>query len=283
MESPPPNAFATHESPKEGETCVFYVSSHGSAGDHWFDWLARGLNAHPDMMIYMGESVRSKYLKERSRKDRPDLLAFTEFLTDLGKPYRAIGEAYAYRAYQLEALKPVYGDRVRFVNIVRHPYCWLSSYVHWRATNMGMPPDQTSAVEHEWSVTRHDEFAALGLEPYTRDQVEIWASHQGMHILNRMISDTARGIWRWNLEKLVEDRDAFSEMVGYLTHGRVKFDRALLDTIYSWTMTPFRAGGRVLTDPAAERAAWPAWKEAAWDKLVSTDVRQMFERWGYEL
>jgi hypothetical protein len=268
-------------SPRPGETCVFYISSHGSAGDHWFDWLARALNAHPDLMIYMGESVRSKYLKERSRKDRPELLAYTEFLTDLGKPYQAIGETYAYRAYQLQALSPVYGDRVRFVNVVRHPYCWLSSYVHWRTTNMGMPPGQTSAVEHEWSVTRHDEFAAL--EPYGRDDIAVWASHQGMHILNRMLSDAAPGVRNLPLETLVADRGAFGDMAAYLTHGRIEFPPALLDTIYAWVMTPFRPGGRVLRDAAAERATWPAWKARAFEALVRPEVRAMFEGFGYRL
>jgi hypothetical protein len=271
------------DSPRVGETCVFYISSHGSAGDHWFDWLARGLNAHPDVMIYMGESVRSKYLKERSRKERPDLLAFTEFLTDLGKPYRAIGECYAYRAYQLEALLPVHGDRVRFVNIVRHPYCWLSSYVHWRTTNMGMPAGQISAVEHEWSVTRHAEFAALGLQPYGREDIAVWASHQGMHILNRMLSDAAPAVRNLPLETLVADRGAFCDLAAHLTHGRISFPPALLDTIYGWVMTPFRVGGRVLTAPEAERAAWPAWKERAWEALVTPPVRAMFTSWGYQL
>jgi hypothetical protein len=282
-EGDPMNPFASSRSPREGETCVFYISSHGSAGDHWFDWLARALNAHPDLFIYMGESVRSKYLKERSRKERPDLLAFTEFLTDLGKPYQAIGECYAYRAYQLEALAPVHGDRVRFVNVVRHPYCWLSAYVSWRCTNMGMPPGQTLSVDHEWNVTRHDEFKALGLQPYTREQIDVWASLQGMHILNRMISDAAPGVHNVRLEKLVEDRDTLNETIGLLTHGRVKFERPLLDLIYGWTQTPFRVGGRVLDDPAKERAAWPEWKVRAFGKLVEPRVRRMFEGFGYDL
>lgn len=262
---------------------MFYVTSHGSAGDHWFDWFARGLNAHPDQMIYMGESVRSKYLKERSRKQRPDPVAFTAFLTDLGKPYRAIGETYAYRSYQLESVQARHGDRVRFVNVVRHPYCWLTSYVRWRTSNMGMPAGQTMAIEHEWNVARHEEFDALGLHPYTRSDVDVWASHQGMHILNRMVSDARSGVKNVRLEEIVRSRDIFSQTVAYLTHGRLVFDAALLDRVYGWVNRPFRSDGRVVHSSADERAAWPDWKAQAFEALVSPQAREMFTSFGYAL
>jgi len=66
---------------------VFYVSSHGMAGDHLFDWLPKALGSHPEIYTYMGESIRSKYLKERKRNERPDLLEFTNFLYDMGATF----------------------------------------------------------------------------------------------------------------------------------------------------------------------------------------------------
>lgn len=265
------------------ESCVFYVTSHGSAGDHWFDWFARSLNASPDLMIYMGESVRTKYLRERKRHERPDPVAFTQFLIDLGRPYPAIGECYAYRAYQLEPVREVFGDTVRFVNIVRHPYCWLSAYVNWRTTNMGMPPTLTSAIEHEWSVTRHEEFLQLGLRPYERQDIDVWASHQGMHILNRMISDTKPGVKNVCLETLVQSPEIFNATVNELTHGRVLFDKPLLERVYAWTGTPFRSNGWVISSAEKERQSWPDWKAEAFEKLVSPAVQAMFQSFGYRL
>ncbi|EKD38833.1 MAG: hypothetical protein ACD_75C00595G0004 [uncultured bacterium] len=263
------------------DTEIFYVSSHGVAGDHWFEWFARSLNAHPDLMIYMGESVRSKYLKERSRKDRPDLMDFTRFLIDLGASYEAIGECFAYRAYQLEQLKPVYGDRIRFINVMRHPYCWLGYYVDWRCSNMNMPAENTEGVDHEWRVTCHDEIRGYGLRPYQRKDVEIWAFYQGILILNRMVSDKREAGPNLSLETIVADPDAFQQAVSFLTHDRIFYDRALLDTIYSWVDKPFRANRTIRPDPQSEYHGWPEWKKEAFKKIVRQETVEMFRGYGY--
>ncbi|MEE9386531.1 MAG: hypothetical protein V3V08_24210 [Nannocystaceae bacterium] len=271
------------DSPPPGETAVFYVTSHGSAGDHWFDWLARAFNANPDLMVYMGETVRAKYLRERSRKERPNLIAFTEFLADMGRPYPAVGEFFAYRAYQLEELRSRYGNRVRFVNVVRHPYCWLRAYVTWRCTNMGMRSTDTMAVDHEWSVVCHDTYRRLGLKTYTRGDIETWATLQGLHILNRMRSDARDGVCNVALERLVSDPVLFNETAAHLSHGRVQFEARLLDHVYAWTQTPFRANWRILDSPGAERQRWPQWQEEAYDALVGEQARSMFASFGYTL
>ncbi|MBF0186374.1 MAG: hypothetical protein HQL50_00440 [Magnetococcales bacterium] len=267
--------------PMERASHVFYVSSHGTSGDHWFDWFAKGLNAHPEIMIYMGDTVRSKYLKERTRKERPDLMQFTQFLIDLGEAYTAIGECYAYRSYQLEQLQSSFGERIRFVNIIRHPYCWLESYVYWRTINMNMPMGNTDGIDHEWSVTCHDTFKTLGLTPYSRSDIEIWASYQGMDILNRMITDANEGVVNYRIEDIVQNRAVFNEIAHYLSHGRLHFDDALLDRIYRDVNTPWRKTGRVVDRPEVLYAAWPDWKKEAFNALLSDEVISMFEGFGY--
>lgn len=265
------------------ESHVFYVSSHGSADDHWFNWFAKALNAHPEIMIYFGESARQKYMNERSRKERPDLALFTRFLADLGRAYLAIGDCYSYRAYQLEQLSETFQSNVRFVNLVRHPYCWLHFYVTWRCTNMGMAQGITGPLDHEWSVVRHDILSELDLKPYTRDDVEIWTSYQGMLILNRMVSDLRPNVQNYCLEKIVQAPQLFNDIVGYLTHGRVQFEPALLELIYSWIHTPFRNGLRKRVVPDEEYAAWPDWKKEAFQIIVNDETRSMFEQYGYQL
>ncbi|MFO7558734.1 MAG: hypothetical protein R6X10_07875 [Desulfobacterales bacterium] len=262
---------------------VFYVSSHGLAGDHWFDWFAKALNAHPEIMIYIGETVRSKYLKERSRKDRPNLLDFTKFLIDFGAAYEAVGECYAYRSYQLEALWKVYGDEIRFINLARHPYCWLEFYTTWRCSNMNMPPDDVSGVDHEWNITCHDEIKRYNLRPYKREDVKIWSFYQGLIILNRMISDLRPGVKNVRIEQVVSEREKFAEVVDYLTHGRIVYERPLMDLIYSWVNTPFRKTGIVRNNPEKEYAAWPDWKREAFLKIVREETIAMFEIHGYTL
>lgn len=262
---------------------VFYVCSHGSAGDHWFDWFAKALNAHPEIMIYMGDTIRAKYLKERSRKERADLFSFTKFLIDLGSMYTAIGECYAYRSYQLEKLWPKYGDKVRFINLTRHPYSWLGFYVDWRCSNMNMPQENIEGVEHEWSMVCHDEINKFNLRPYTRKDIPIWASYQGMLILNRMISDKRPRVKNVPIENIVDNPLILQQVVSYLTHDRLLFDSLLLEHIYSWVDTPFRNKGKIRDSPAQEYSEWPEWKKEAFQKIIKPNTLEMFKNYDYEL
>ncbi|EKE05878.1 MAG: hypothetical protein ACD_19C00170G0002 [uncultured bacterium] len=262
---------------------VFYLSSHGMGGDHWFDWLAKALNAHQDVLVFLGESVRSKYLKERSRKERPDIVQYTFYLNDVGsRCYEAVGECFSYRAYQLEVLSKN-GLDVRWANIVRHPYAWLYFYIKWRTSNMNMPEDNISGVDHEWSVTKHEEFAKLPLKKYRREDVHVWSAYQGMDILNRMASDLHKGVINIPLEDLIYNREKFLDLVHYLFRNRVKYSEDLLDKIYSMVDTPFRGEEALLTDPQKEYESWPKWKKDAFEVIVNNNTKKMFESYGYEL
>lgn len=257
---------------------VFYVASHGLAGDHWFDWFSKALNAHPDIYIYMGESVRAKYLKERSRKERPGPGPYTKLLQDMGAAYKAVGETYAYRSYQLYDLP----ENVRMVNLVRHPYSWLDYYVDWRVGNMNMPEGDTSGVDHEWSVVSHADIGDHSLREYQREDVEIWAAYQGMVILNRMTSDKLPGVRNVRLESVVGDSAMFARLVDYLTQGAICYDGRLLDLVYSWVDHPWRLGGVIRDNPAEVYKAWPKWKRTAFARLVSSEAIDTFEDHGYQ-
>ena len=268
---------------KNIDPTVFYISSHGAAGDHWYYWLAKALDAHPEIMIHIAEAGRQKYLNERSRKDRPDLAHFSNWLIDAGAPFTAIGDCWTYRSYQLEQLSDIYGDEIRFLNIVRHPYCWLASYTYWRCINMNMPPDNISGVEWEWKVTNHNKIKAYNLRPYTREEPHIWAAYQGMIILNRMISDLRPGVKNVRLEQMIDGKDHFIKAVDYLTHGRITYDESLLDLIYSWVDTPFRQWAVIRDNPEKEYAGWDDWKKEAFGKIVRAETLDLFKKHGYFL
>ncbi|MBF0611561.1 MAG: hypothetical protein HQL55_10600 [Magnetococcales bacterium] len=264
-------------------TRVFYLSSHGIAGDYWFHWIGKALNSHPEIMIHTGESVRQKYFHERSRKERPDLLQFTRYLADVGRAYGAVGDVHCYRAYQLEQLWPEFGDEVRFVNLVRHPYCWLHFYVTWRTGNLGMPAGVSGPLDHEWNVTQHEWFAQLGLPHYQKEEVEVWTSYQGMAILNRMVSDLHHGVINHCMEDLVKNPRLFNDMVDFLTHGEIQFDAPLLERAYAMAYKPYRADEKKRITPEEEFARWPQWKKKAFDIILSDQAKSMFEQYGYRL
>lgn len=265
---------------------VFYVSSHGMAGDHLFDWFPKALGSHPEIYAYMGESIRSKYLKERSRKERPDLLEFTNFLCDMcGETYEIAGEFFSYRAYQLAILNKKYKNKIRCVNLVRHPYAWLEHYVNWRVNNLNMPKNNTFSIDHEWSVVNHNRFKDIGLVTYTRYDVEVWATFQGMDILNRMVSDlcTQDFIKNITIESISSDREKFNELINYLSRGRVTFDEDLLELIFNMVKTPFRDECSLINQPEALSLDWPKWKKDAFDIIVNDDTIKMFSDYGYLL
>lgn len=263
---------------------VFYVTSRGYAADHWYAWFSKALNAHPEIFTYLAnEGSRPKYFKERTRAERPEIIRFTQFMADVGKTFSAIGDCYSYRANRMKPLLDKYGSAVPVINLVRHPYSWLKFYVRWRATNMRMPDGETGPLDHEWQITRHELFKLLGLRPYKKEDVEIWATYQGLYHLKNIVADVEPGIKQIMLEEVVNDREIFQETIKYLTHGRVRYDQSLLDLVYSWVWTQFSGEGRLRVVPEEEYESWPDWQHEAFEKIVEDEVIECYRKLGYRL
>jgi len=262
---------------------VFYVTSQGYAGDHFYSWFSKALNAHPEMFVYLAnEGSRPKYFDERSRSDRPDILKFTKFISDVGRTYLATGDCFSYRAHKMQPLVDTYGDEVRWVNLIRHPYVWLYFYVRWRATNMRMGSSKTKPLEHEWNIVEHELYK--GLKPYTKDDVEVWAFYRGLTFLNHhMMKDLSVDIWHVKLEDIVSSKDKFKELVSYLTHNRVEYDENTLNLIYSWRYEPFRGEDKVFVTAKTQRDSYEEWQLQAIEKIVSPEAKLKFSEIGYEL
>lgn len=262
---------------------TFYVTSWGYAADHWYAWFVKALNAHPEVMAYLAnEGSRPKYFSERTRAERPDLVKFTQFIADVGMTYTAIGDCYSYRAFQIKELRDKFSDLVPAINLVRHPYCWLEFYVRWRATNMRMPDGNTGPLDHEWSTVRHDVFKELELKSYEKKDVEVWASYQGMFLLNNIKRDVLSGVKQAALEDIIKSPVMFCEIVDYLTQGRVAYDDSLLEKIYSWIWTPFRGEEKIRVVANEKYNSWPEWKQEAFHKIVLNDILMFYRDLGYE-
>jgi hypothetical protein len=265
---------------------VFYVTSWGYGADHWFAWFVKALNANPEIMAYLAnEGSRPKYFpEERTRAQRPDLIKFTRFMADVGMTYTAIGDCYSYRPTMMHAALEQWPELVRIVQLTRHPYAWLFFHVRWRTTNMRMLGKEQGPLEHEWlHGCDHKLFKSLGLKPYEKENIETWATYQGMWKMNDVASDSKMPIRQIPIENVVADRNLFSEILAYLTHGRIDYPSELLDLIYSWAWTPFRGEHPLRAVPADLRQEWPAWKIEAFEKLVSLEAQECFRKLGYKL
>jgi hypothetical protein len=265
---------------------VFYVTSWGYGADHWFSWFVKALNAHPEIMAYLAnEGSRPKYFpEERSRAQRPNLIRFARFMADVGMTYTAIGDCYSYRPTMMHDVIEKWPDIVRIVQLTRHPYAWLFFHVRWRTTNMRMLGGEMAPLDHEWLYgCDHELFRSLGLKEYSRDDIEIWTTFQGMWKMNDVASDTRMPIRQIPIERIVADRGLFCEIMEFLTHGRVRYEDRLLDLIYSWVWKPFGGEDALQVTPKKLRMEWPEWKAEAFNKLVSQEAQNCFRQLGYEL
>lgn len=262
---------------------VFYVTSQGYAGDHWYSWFSKALNAHPEMFVYIAnEGSRPKYFEERTRSERPDLLKFTKFISDVGRTYQASGDCYSYRAHKMQPLVDEYGDDVRWINLVRHPYVWLFFYTRWRATNMRMGAGKTKPLDHEWDIVQHELYKDL--KPYTKDDVHIWAFYRGLTFLNHhMMKDLSVRTKHIKLEDIISSQSYFKEIVSYLTHDRVEFNQDLLNLIYEWIDEPFKGEEKVFATAQNQKESYKDWQLDAIDKIVSKEAKNKFMELGYEL
>ena len=269
----------------EDDYRVFYVTAWGYAADHYFGWFPKALNSHPEIFALLAhEGSRPKYLKERTRAQRPPLVPFTEFLNDMGMTYQAIGDCYSYRAGQMPELlrNPRYAD-IPVINLVRHPIVWLEFYVRWRAANMRMRAGATDPLAWEWKVSHHALFRQQGLKTYEKDDVHIWAAFQGMMQLNNVLGDLPSVERHVPVERVATDPNKFSEIVSYLTKGRCVYDQSDLDKVFAMTDTLFRGEEPVDTDPRTLKESWPGWKVDAFRSLLTPDAIDAYKSFGYDL
>jgi hypothetical protein len=265
---------------------VFFVTSWGYAGDHWFSWLVKALNSHPEIFSYLAnEGSRPKYFPaERSRAERPEILHFSRFMSDVGMTYKAVGDCYSYRPTMMDALRKEWGDLVPVVQITRHPIAWLEFHVRWRALNMRMLGGEVGPIQHEFeNACNHSLFKSLDLMPYSMNDIDVWASYQGMEKLNDVVADLHTGIRHHQLEKIVLNPKLFNELVGFITHNRVNFDQSLLDQVYRWVWRPFKGETTLNANPERLLLEWPDWKRTAFERIVSPEAIRCFQALGYEI
>jgi hypothetical protein len=264
---------------------VFYATAWGTMADHLPNWFIRALNGHRDIFALPGnEGPRQKYMGELTRAERPPLVQYTEFLNDIGIVFAAIGDCFSYRAGQMPALLGIERYKTTpVVNMPRHPFPWLQFHVRWRASNMRMRAGKVDPLAWEWKVTQHAYFDYLGLQPYTREEVEVWATFQGMMQLNNVLGDINTVPRHMPFEVVADDPAAFKDLVKYLTRGAVEFDQGDLDRAYSTRHTLFHGEEPLECDPRTLFEAWPDWKVDAFRKLVTPQAMAAHKSFGYNL
>jgi len=262
---------------------VFYVTAWGYAADHWLGWFPKALNSHPELFALLAhEGSRPKYFSERTRGDRPDLVPYTEFMNDMSMTYQFSGDCYSWRAVQTKALKHYQRYRnIPVLNLVRHPATWLEFYVNWRSANMRMREGSIDPLTWEWKVARHRKFQSLALKSYQREDVNIWASHQGMVLLNGVLSDLDATPHHLQVERIVNRTEVFQQAIAILTNNTIQYTSDELDVAYSMLPILFRGEVPTNANPHTLMESWPGWKVDAFRLLVSDRSLDAYKNHGY--
>ena len=260
-------------------TKLFFVTSHGSAGDQLFEWLPRSVKAHPDIFIYMGESVRSKYFKERERGIRPSLDSYERFLKDIGGGYVFAGEFYSYRAHNFDGRVPIFSTTVN-VNILRDPLILLYFFTRWIVFNCNLPVSDQSAIAHEFEIIDHDDLQRKGFL-YNKTEVNKWAFLRGIQILNKMISDTKKDNVNYCLEKIYDDFDDFLVFLKEITEQNIIYSQQQFEQskLFSHKRPNFPKKAIKRKDIIQE---FDRWHDRAIEKLLNYETRRFFEDVGYD-
>ena len=260
---------------------IFFLTSHGMAGDLLFDWLPKVLKLHPEIFIYMGESIRSKYLRERSRKERPNPIKFKEFLFDMcSDNYSLAGECFSYRTYHFKKLPKNFFKNCKILNIVRDPIIWLHHYYNWRVNNMNMPKDNRFSINHEWSIVEHEKFQKLKLKKYKKEDVKVWSFFQGLSILTRMQSDINDGIKSVRIEDISQSIKKLNNLLSYLSDGKLKFSSKSEDLIFSLQKIR-RKNHRLYLSHDKIISEWDHWQKDAYESILSRKHKEVFQKHGY--
>jgi len=266
---------------------VFFVTSWGYAADHLFGWFPKAINSHPELFALLGhEGSRPKYIKERTRGQRPPISSFTYFLSDMSKTYEAIGDCYSYRADAVERLitgDPMFSG-IQSLNLIRHPVVWLNFYTLWRSRHMRTSDGSSEAIEWEWRINRGPYFESLGIRGVDREDVDSWSFLQGLTHLNQIYNENKLlHIKTLPIESIAEDRDLFAREVARLARNRISYSHEQLTKAYQLLPGLYRGENTVECSPQAILDSWKPWQFDSFNKVVSIESIKEFESFGYRL
>lgn len=265
----------------ESKTNIFYVVSEGYAADHMFSWFCKSLNKHPDVFALLAhEGSRPKYLKERTRGERPNIENFSEFLHDMGMTYEALGDCYSYRTHHLIELNKF----EKFKNIpklylIRNPVVWLYFYQQWRSSNMRMGSGKTNPLDWEWNVANHKYFEELNLKKYGKEDVDVWSFYQGLHLLDMTSETYISQFYRTErIEDIYGDKTKYSEIFSFLTNIALDKKSKYLENVFHKKEILYK-GENILPEREENFSNfWESWQIEAFFKIIRPESIEIFEK-----
>ena len=262
------------------ESNIFFVISEGYAADHLFSWFSKSLNKHEEVFSLMAhEGSRPKYLNERTRGERPNIINFCEFLKDMGMTFGAIGDCYSYRYQHIKQLK----ENKKFQNIpvlylLRNPLVWAYFYQQWRCNNMRMASNKINPIEWEWKTSNHNLFNYLKLRDYKKDEVYIWSFYQALYLLNLQSENlTSKYFITEKIEDIYENKNKFVKVFKFLTKIKEEISSSFVERIFYDKEKLYNGETKISFKEENILDQFEDWQIDAYNKIVKDSTKKKFE------
>ena len=248
---------------------LFAVVSWGCAATAW---IARILNAHPDVFCVHQANVKWSILSDTPRA--ADGL-YMRIVQSLGRGHIAAGDVHGIDRRQIAALREEYGERFDCAVVVREPLSRLRSQFSFFS--------EFHARRSWGDLSYVDELAAkAGLELASLSYEQRLIIH-GTNMLNAIVEERDLAPV-WKCEDLTVNPEALCRFVAQLTRGKV-----LPDTEWAKQaqliapMNQHGAGGRELTDwhwhvirNCVQPAAWNAYSKLGYEHPPELDLGRRY-------
>ena len=243
-----------------GKARVFAVVSWGCAATHW---LARTLNAHPDIFcVHAGNFSWHRY-------GRAPYLDGPEYLTtirEMGSSYGAAGDVHGVDLRTIGAVRKTFGDQFACAIVVREPIARLYSQIALFKANL-----HTRA----WNVDYVQRFIDQGVV-LPVDSYENRLTLHGISMLNSIVSEQAAArVWR--CEDLTTQAETLAAFATEIAGGAVWVDPGWAQAAISLPGVHQHAEG----DRAAPDRRPQDWQIDAIRKIVSPQAWDQYAQLGY--
>ncbi|MFO7558735.1 MAG: hypothetical protein R6X10_07880 [Desulfobacterales bacterium] len=289
------------------ETDFFIVASRGLTATTWF---SQALNKHPLIFCCHGRDrpVRGPETKEllQSKQYRDDRLDaeqrqrkmsipdYFDTLIRASSGQKILGNVHGFVLVELldKLAKAGIKENIPIANMVRNPITFIASYTALVCHRQYDYPEKFAA-EHLPRAEVNREFLQK-LAASESENVESLGFVEACQALLKMSSEIDReNIPLIKMERIVAEPDYFSEIAGYLTKGKCRFDEELLIQIFSQQKLNSHRGkdksagieeNKELQDESLQVwKSWPGLKKRIFKKIISRETINKFISIGYDL
>lgn len=242
---------------------LFAIVTWGAAATNW---LAKVLNAHPEVLCLHNAGNPWARVTGTSRIDE---MTYMEFVARVGRIYQAAGDCHAVSADSIPKLKKRWGECFRAAVVVRHPVPRILSM--WNlAKRAGI-----DSYELDYRFLRSVAPPALD---WLKTKEHLFFLHTS-RMANNILKEVEVGPV-FKMEALTADPNQVRTLLHHLTGSELDFHAAMLDSLFGQRLVSHSN----LDHPQKPETAFTQlaeWQQDIFRAAFDPKARAIYERLGY--